>query len=39
MEGGHSGEGRRSSPYKAFFGAENNDMGLENTSFWEINNE
>jgi len=25
--------------YKALFGAENDDIGLENTYFWEFNDE
>jgi uncharacterized membrane protein YvbJ len=25
--------------YKAVFGAENDDIGLQNTYFWDVNNE
>ena len=28
-----------SAPYKALFGAENNNIGVENTYFWDVNNE
>ena len=36
-EGYHLWEG--SAPYKALFGAPNDDIGLENTNFWAVNNE
>jgi hypothetical protein len=26
-------------PYKALFGAKNDDIGLEDTYFWGVNNE
>jgi hypothetical protein len=29
----------RSVPYRALFGGENNDIGLENTYYWGANNE
>lgn len=28
-----------SAPYKALFGAENDNIDLENTYFWDVNNE
>lgn len=30
---------RGSAPYKAFFGVENDDIGLENTYVWNVNPE
>ena len=39
--GGNEGYQLRegSAPYKAVFGAENGDIGLENTYSWRVNNE
>jgi hypothetical protein len=39
--GGNEGYQLRegSGPYKVLFGAGSNDIGLENTYFWGVNNE
>ncbi|MFH1123896.1 MAG: hypothetical protein V1758_09590 [Pseudomonadota bacterium] len=39
--GGSEGYQLREGPghYKALFGAENDDIGSENTYFWDVNNE
>jgi len=39
--GGNEGYQLRegSAPYKALFGAENDDRGVENTYSWDVNNE
>jgi hypothetical protein len=39
--GGNEGYQLRevSAPYKVLFGAGNEDIGLENTYFWSVNNE